>query len=444
VTPTKPITPNKTAKGDGTAPYKRAADGMWCMSVDLPRRDDGKRRRKVVVAKTEGAVKLKMKEVQRQLLRDGDVVTANQTLESWLNIWFRDIALKKVRPKTAATYRTMLNQYIIPSIGKVRLDKLTPDHVRKLERFITEPQGERKGLSSTTANQAHRILAVALKYAEREGRVTKNVAVLTDAPPKAVNDLKVLSGADGVKVLLHAAQGQRLGSRWAAALLTGARQGEVIGLEIDRVTDRLDLSWQLQRLSWEHGCKPTGKFTTNRKAIYECGKSRGTDCPTRKVTHPANWEHRYLTGGYWLSRPKSSAGWRIIPLVSPMHEILERRLEIAAGEPNPFGLVWTADPKIHAGRADNVLPLDGMPIDPAQDSRAWHDILAEAGVGDVRLHDARHTSASLLGKANVPEADIMKILGHNSYAVTRGYQNIDYEQMSRAMSALSGQLQLDA
>lgn len=422
--------PNKRAKGQGSI-YQRA-DGRWVGSIDLPRGPDGKRRRKAVMATTEGGVKKKIKEALIEKAKNNDdLVTGKLTVEQWVNHWFNEIALKKVRPQTARTYRTMLTQYIIPSIGKKRLKDLTPQDVRKLERFITEPQGERKALSSTTAVQAHRVLSVALKYAEREGHVTRNVAAFTDAPRKAVNELQVLSGADGVKVLLHVAQGQRLGSRWATSLLTGARQGEVIGLEIDRVTDRLDLSWQLQRLSWEHGC-------VNR----ECGKTRGTDCPLRKVTHPANWEHRYLTGGMWLSRPKSSAGWRIIPLVPPLREIIERRIDLAAHEPNPFGLVWTADPKVHAGRT--LMPLDGMPIDPAQDSRAWHQVLTDAQVGQVRLHDVRHTAASMLGRAGVPIETIVKVLGHSTYAMSREYMDVDYEQMTKAMSALSGQLQLKA
>jgi len=427
--------PNKRAKGEGTV-YQRKSDGMWVASVELPS-PDGRRRRKVVTAKTEGQVKAKLKDIRKELLVKGDLPTSGQTLATWLHVWFESIALKKIRPRTAATYRTKIYEYIIPSIGKVRLDKLTPAHVRKMHEFITtKPKDEKdpsKGfLSPTNALQAHRILSVALKYALREGRVTHNVAELTDVPKKAQANLGVLTATDGVKVL-QAVTEDRLGSRWAAALLTGARQGELLGLELDRVTDELDLSWQLQRISWEHGCGGT------------CGHKRGTDCPDRKITMPADWEYRPLTGGLSLSRPKSDAGWRIIPLVDPLKSIIERRIEAAASEPNPHGLVWTSDIKYMKGGGKNAprrpLPLDGSPLDPARDNLAWHAILERAGVPSVPLHAARHTTASLLLEAGVPEPIIMKILGHSSYVVTRAYQNVDRKQLASAMKALSAQLE---
>ena len=425
--------PNKRAKGEGTW-YQRSSDGMWVASIELPS-PDGKRRRKVVVAKTENQVKAKLKEIKTQLAKHNDLPTSGQTVGTWVEYWFKNIALAKVRPRTAATYRSMVYNYIVPSIGKVRLDKLTPIHVRRLHSFILtkpkDPDDLSKGLlSSTTALQTHRILTVALKYAERDKLVTRNVALDVDAPLKSTKEAGILTAADGVKVLQEVA-GDRLGSRWAAALLTGARQGEILGLELDRVTDVLDLSWQLQRISWEHGCAPT------------CGRKRGVDCPDRKITMPPNWEYRRLEGGLLLSRPKSDSGWRIIPLVDPLASIIQRRIEVAQSEPNPHGLVWTADAKQSKGGARAMLELDGSPIDPGRDNKAWHAILKRAGVDDVRLHDARHTTASLLLEANVPEPIIMKILGHSSYVVTRGYQNVDKRQLSEAMSKMSALMPLN-
>ncbi|MEC5149205.1 site-specific integrase [Cryobacterium sp. GrIS_2_6] len=420
-------------------PYQRASDGMWCVPVELPSRD-GTRRRKVLVAKTEGAVKLKAKNARRDLLKNGDLSTSSVTVEKWMNIWFDTIALKKIAPRTASAYRGQINNYVIPAIGKIRLDKLTAVHIYRVADYITSkpknPNDPSKGfLSSTTAMNTHRMLTVALDYAERESRITKNPAKLADAPRKAVANLGVMTALDGVKVL-QAVAGDRLGSRWATALLTGARQGEVIGLELDRVTDVLDLSWQLQRITWEHGCGGT------------CGRKRGTDCPQQKITHPADWEYRRLgTTGLCLTRPKSAAGWRIIPLVEPLRTIIERRIAVAATEPNPHGLVWTQDPKLNRGGAKGTIrvrqPLDGSPLDPSPDNLAWHAVLERAGVASVPLHAARHTTASLLLEANVPEAIIMKILGHNSFAVTRAYQTVDRKQLDKALTAISALMPLD-
>lgn len=408
---------NKRAKGEGTV-YFRESDQRWVGSKDLPRRNPKDRRRVVVLVNPKGmtvkearaATIAKLNKRVAELEANGDLPNEMQTFGQWAHVWFTTIALKKIRPKTAATYRYLLEQHILPEIGHVQLKKLTSAHVRRVEDRITG-----KGLSSTTAAQAHRIVAVALKYALREDRVTKNVALLTDAPKRARKELGILTAMDGVKVL-SVTRDDRLWSRWAAALLTGARQGELLGLELDRVTDVIDLSWQLQRISWEHGCTPL------------CGQKRGAECPNRTVTFPADWEHRYLTGGLWLSRPKSNAGYRIIPLVDPLKTIIAARIEATKHEPNPHGLLWTTP--------------TGNPIDPGYDNRAWHEALTRANVPDVRLHDARHTTASLLLEAGVPEPIIMKILGHNSYAVTRAYQNVDRRQMDSAMESLSALLPL--
>ena len=410
-------TPQKRRATGEPKPYRRA-DGMWRVALELPS-PDGSRRRKYFVAKTEGALKLKLKEAKRDLLKNGDLSTASVTVATWMNLWFNAISLKKIAPRTASAYRSQINNYVIPSIGKIRLDKLTA------------AQGF---LSSTTANNTYRMLRVALTYAEREGRITKNPAMLADAPRKAAANLAVLTAVDGVKVLDSVSR-DRMGSRWATALLTGARQGEVIGLELDRVTDVLDLSWQLQRITWEHGCGGT------------CGRKRGTDCPKQKITHPADWEYRRLgTSGLCLTRPKSAAGWRIIPLVEPLKTIIERRIAVAATEPNPYGLVWTADPKFNKGGAKGTVrvaqPLDGSPIDPSRDNLAWHAVLARAGIDSVPLHAARHTTASLLLAANVPETIVTSILGHSSFAVSRSYMTVDRKQLGIALTAISALMPL--
>jgi len=197
----------------------------------------------------------------------------------------------------------------------------------------------------------------------------------------------------------------------------------------------LDLSWQLQRITWEHGCGGT------------CGRKRGTDCPKQKITHPADWEYRRLgSSGLCLTRPKSAAGWRIIPLVEPLKTIIERRIAVAATEPNPYGLVWTADPKFNKGGAKGTVrvaqPLDGSPIDPSRDNLAWHAVLARAGIDSVPLHAARHTTASLLLAANVPETIVTSILGHSSFAVSRSYMTVDRKQLGIALTAISALMPL--
>lgn len=399
--------------------FFRSRDQKWCATLTLPSAGGG-RRRKVISAASETEAHKKLAELRKELRTTGDLPTGRETVEQWMRVWYDSVAVKKIRPRTAATYRGYIDNHIIPTLGKVRLDRLTPAHVRRLHQAV-----EDAGRSSTTALQVHHILSSALKVAEREGRVARNAANLTDAPRKAPTRLKVLSTADGREVLRVTA-GDRLGSRWWTALLVGARQGEVLGLELDRVGDDIDLSWQLQRLRWEHGCKPA------------CGRKRGTDCPERRVIVPRGYDYRPLTGGLYLTRPKSNAGYRVIPVVAPLRAMIEQRVAEAEQEPNPHGLLWTADRKKTSGGGQQhmLLPLDGSPIDPAADNTAWHDVLERAGVPSVRLHDARHTTASLLLEANVAPPIVQLILGHSTYVTSTAYMNVDRWQLALALKSI--------
>lgn len=398
-------------KGEGSV-YRVPKDPSlplkyWAVALELPPWPNGKRRRGVKKSKDKAVVLKALREMQRQKDKHGDLATRDMTVADWMEEWFTTIAVKKIRPKTAMTYRSLIDNHINRVIGRTRLTKLTPADVRRLADNITDDLG----LSHNTALQVHRILAVALRYAEREGKVPRNVATLTDAPVRPANNLDALTLDEGIQVL-RTAKPDRLFSLWTAVLLTGQRQGELLGLEIDRVTDELDISWQLQRITWQHGCDP------------HCGRKRGHDCRARKLVAPANWEHRHVIGGLWLSRPKSKAGWRVIPLVEPLAGVIRQHIENTKDEPNPFGLVWHTE--------------SGMPIDPKDQSRMWHELLERAEVTDVRLHDGRHTTVDLLYEAGVDEDLITEIVGHSVRSQSRDYKKRgNRKRLTAAMNQLS-------
>lgn len=379
------------ARGKGEGAIYQDARGLWTGTIELPPRN-GKRRRKTVRRKSKAALLKELRELRKQYEKTGDLETVSYTVEQWMNEWFTTIAAKKNRPTTLATYRILIDREILPVLGRIKLEKLTPADVRRMNHGIVEG-----GRSSTTAAQVHRILSVALKYAEREGKVARNVATLVDPPRRAVTKLTVLSLDEGLTVLDQASKDPQYGSLWAAVLLTGARKGELLGLEIDRVSDVLELSWQLQRLTWQHGCRGL------------CGRKRGADCPDRKVTAPADHEMRNLTGGLWMSRPKTEAGWRVVPLVDPLRTIIADHLAATAGQPNPYSLVWHKP--------------DGSPIDPREALSWWHEILEHAGVPKTRFHDGRHTAVDLLLLAGVPLDVVKEIVGHSSRAMTEAYKS---------------------
>jgi len=375
-------------KGEGSI-FKDSRSGLWTGVIELPPLN-GERRRKKIRRKNKAELLKAMSQVRSELIRLGDLPTSSQTVEQWFNYWLKQVA-KEIRPNTFDGYRRTVENHVIPSIGKVKLDKLTATHIRRVHDGILD-----KGLSSTTALLAHRTMSVSFKMAVREGRIGRNPAELTAAPKKARASLEALTLPEALDFLKYALDDvpeyNPEGAQWATALLTGARRGEVLGLERDRVTDVLDLSWQLLRLPLS-----------------------GVD---GKPDVPVDYEYRHLTGGLYLTRPKSSKSWRIIPLLDPLKSILAKHLEETRD--NEWRLMFTKS---------------GRPISPDQASRDWRTALSASGIDkDVRLHDVRHTTVDLLYAAGIPEDIIMSIVGHSTRSTTRGYQSA--QNRDRLMGAM--------
>lgn len=392
---------------EGGKPY-RNAKGLWVVSIELPnptgRPED--RRRKYVTSKNKTEVLRKRDTIREQLKRAGDIPTASMTVRDWNDYWLREIATKTRRPKTVQSYRSIITNHINPIIGGTRLDKLTPTQIRKVVSVMEEKQ------SSTYARNAHAVMSASFKDAERDGRLARNPVELVQAPRKAATNLTALTLDDALQLMGTFRDDNPDSYMWATFLLTGARRGEVLGLEWDRVhldtTPHIDLSWQLQRLQWRHGCGP--ERAKGKAAL--CGHKLAGLCPKKKLNLPADHEARHLTNGMYLTRPKSRAGYRIIPLVEPLYGILARWKTQAPD--NPWGLLFTR----HDGTGDLV------PIDPDVVTKMWPAALKAAGIDkDVRVHGLRHTAVDFLYEAGVDEEVISMVVGHSNRAVTRGYKS---------------------
>lgn len=286
-------------KGEG-AVYQRA-DGMWCTSIELPS-TDGKRRRKVVARKDKGAVVAELRALKKELEKLGNLETRSIPLAEWAAHWLDRIAPKDIKPRTLAGYKTVINGYVLPILGRKTLGKITAQDVRRLHDTMAAtpkdpalrdgrelPEGTVM-LSSTYVLLAHNALSVMLTAAMREGKISANPCDMVNRPRKRKLEQQALTLEQAMQLLAHLTTREDR-ALWATYLLTGARRGEILGLERGRVTDVLDLSWQLQRI-------------TDIKNV------------------PDDFEYRQVKSSLYLTRPKSQSGWRIIPLVEPLKSIL--------------------------------------------------------------------------------------------------------------------------
>lgn len=402
-------------KGEGSI-FEDKERGLWTATIELPPDPaTGSRRRKTIRRKDKGDLLAERSRIMLDLDRAGDLPTSSPLLSSWVETWLTKIAAPRLKPRTLDGYRSVMAQYIVPSIGRYRLDQLSAAHVRRVHETVLD-----QGLSSTTALLAHRVLAKCLGDAMREGRVSRNVTTLVAAPRKAVTRQASLT-AEQAKVFLQHVASDLSGARWAVAMLTGMRQGEQLGITremLDLERGVITVAWALSRVPFQHGCSKA----------EPCGRVRGGNCPTRTTPIPAGMEARPMDGGLWLLRPKSRAGWREVPMPPALTEIM-RRYVTDRGIEDPESLVFARP--------------DGRPRDPAQDWAEWIGLLAQCGLPRVKLHSARHTTATLLYELGVPDSTRMAILGHSSATVTAGYTRVADALTHDAMGRLGALLALD-
>lgn len=408
----------KKRRKPGGKPYQRKSDGMWCVSIELPSPDPTKRRRKVIVRAKREDVLRAQREAKQALAKSGDLATASPTVSQWCDLWWTRYGMKRLKVNTRSTYRSKIERYIKPSIGKVRIDRLGLDHVYRMHDYVTGTLG----LEPASALAAHRVLSVIIADAEREDRVTRNVVRLADKPRAAKKVKTYLDGDQARTLLMSATDNPSELARWSVAFFTGMRRGECLGLTADAIdfeAGTITKSWSLVRLSYEHGCgEKSGE-------AWPCKRKRGGNCPQRHIDIPADQEVRHVDGGLYLTRPKSSASWHTIPMVGILADVLGKYVE--DHPPGMEGLIFTRD--------------KGRPIDPADHTKEWDAALRSAGLPDVDHHSARHTCNTVLTELGVPVDVRRQILGHASNAINEAvYTHTSDVRVADAMKELGAAL----
>lgn len=396
--------------------------GAWVAAVELPGTDT-QRRRKVVVRAKKADASRELTRLRALYAAKGDMSTRSVTVSQWLDAWWKEFGLNRLKVSARPSYKSRIKEYIRPCLGRYRLDRLGPEHVDRLREYITVE----KGLSSTSALGAHRVLSVILRDAERRGLIEKNPCALTDAPRKTVRKVKegetYLTSAQARDLLASVDSGDGTVSldlaRWSIALLTGMRQGERLGLTremVDLERGIITVAWQLQRVPYDHGCGNQSDAGT-----WPCGRRKGGYCPKKTVSIPEDQESIHVSGGMWLLRPKSKAGWREVPMFGPLHWVLKTYME--THEPGMGGLL--------------LARADGRYIDPSQDTDDWDASLKAARLPDVTGHSARKTTNTILTELGVPVDVRKKILGHASEAVNEAFYTATSDlRVGQAMKAL--------
>ncbi|MEU1779266.1 tyrosine-type recombinase/integrase [Streptomyces abikoensis] len=397
-------------------------DGRWHGRVTMGLKADGSPDRRHRSAATEPEVRRKVKELEK--LRDeqrapkaGRVPTVAQ----WMDTYLTTIASLKLKPRSLDDYWSKTRNDIVPGIGQHRLNKLEPEHLETMYAAML-----REGHAPSHVLKVHRILSRALKIAHRRRLIVENVATLVDPPSADETEANPFEREEAVRFLEAAAKRPNF-MRWAFGIGMGPRPGETLGarwpyLDLDNAL--FHPAWQLQRLTWRHGCKdphacgarlhrfepcPPG-CTVHKRYKRGCPKP----CPKGCTRHASACPER-KDGGLVFTRPKTKKSQQPIPIppvfIPPLreHKAWQDEQRAAAGDAwHDFQVVFARP--------------DGRPIDPRDDWEEFKEILEEAGLSDRRLYDgSRHTAGTVLNELGVDMPTIMEILRHTQISQTRRY-----------------------
>ena len=141
-----------------------------------------------------------------------------------------------------------------------------------------------------------------------------------------------------------------------------------------------------------------------------------------------------------LEKPKSRAGDRVITLPHQLVAALQSHRKEQNRERLLAGSLWWSPPEHQRGYSWDLVfrSPDGRPVQPARDYRDWRALLEKAEVRQARLHDARHTAATMLLGMDVKPRVVMEILGHSKISLTYDTDSHVMPELQRAAADQMG------
>lgn len=376
---------------NGSSSVYLGGDGYWHGRVTMGVRDDGRPDRRHVMRKSKAAVVAAVKKLEAE--RDSGRIRKtgkSWTVESWLTHWLDNVVGPSLRATSVSAYRVAVLRHLIPGVGAHRLDRLEAEHLEALYRRMIAG-----GSRPATAHQVHRTARTALAEAVRRGHIARNPAELA-RPPRVRPDLVEPYSVTEIQAIMTEAGTRRNSARWAIALALGLRQGETLALrwsDVDLDAGTIRVRATRLRPTYAHGCGGS------------CGRRAAGNCPHRRQTNPD------------VGDTKSTAGQRVVGVPAELCSLLREHHRQQELEREAARQLWEGGDWVFTSPT-------GGPLHPNTDYREWKSLLRAAGVRDGRLHDARHTAATVLLLLGVPERAAMGIMGWSSTGMAARYQHI--------------------
>jgi integrase len=349
--------------------HVRKRGTKWCFVVTVGSGDEGTRRQKWYSGyPTKKAAESSLAEVLGQMRAGTYVEPARQSVTEYLRDWLEVIS-GSVRPGTWRSYQTNVNWHVVARIGDVPLAKLTPVRLNALyaELLSSGRHDGKGGLSTRTVRYTHTILHRAFRDAVRWGLLHRNPADFADPPRHIKPEMRIWTMDELRKFLAFVAEDE-LYALWLLLATTGMRRGEALGLR-----------WQ------------DVDFDAKRASIRQSLSSAG--------------------GKLVFSPPKTAKSRRRLSLDPATITALRAHRRNQAEDQLAAGVRTTTSGLIF------VRP-DWSPLRPDSVSRRFSQLAGAAGVPAIRVHDLRHTYATIALSAGTHPKVVAERLGHSTIAIT--------------------------
>jgi integrase len=176
-----------------------------------------------------------------------DIDPLKVTITAFFESWTRDWVATNVSPKTHERYQQIIRLNVVPHLGSMPIQKLRPVHLQELySRLLREGGHEGRPLAPASVSYVHRVLHRALGHATTWGITTKNVASSVSPPPKAEDEIVIMT-EEQIDAMLRHLEGRSLRPIVSFLLGTGCRRGEALALrwqdvDLDRAVVRIERS----------------------------------------------------------------------------------------------------------------------------------------------------------------------------------------------------------
>lgn len=342
----------------------------WYVVVDTGFDESGRRRQKWHGGfDTRRAAEVERAKIVSDLHSGGYVAPDRLTLTEWVRQSWLPMTRTRVKPSTFDSYRANMETHVLPVLGSRALQQLTAPMLNTLYAELLSHGGERGPLAAKTVRYIHTILHKALADAVDAGIIGANIAERAKPPRPNRSRAQRIECWEPAELaaFLESVEGTRLETAWRLAAMTGMRRGEVLGLrwcDVDLDRSRIAVRNAIVSVAYE---------------LLE-------------------------------SSPKSHQA-RVIDLDPMTTTMLRSHRERSERERTEF---WAE----YDDRGLVVCAEDGSPIHPQSFSQAFAKAVERAGLRRIRLHDLRHTHATIAVMAGVPVKVISERLGHESPAFT--------------------------